>query len=204
MTSILTGDIIKSQQTEPTVWLPTLKKALKKIQPHKTSREIFRGDSFQIEAQDIRSSFINAVYIKTCIKTIKNLDIRLAIGIGGKSFSGDMVSESSGEAFMYSGTTLETLKKSKQNLKIKTSNQTLNEELNLYFRLALIAMDDWTTNSAEIVKLSIENPDARQEDLAQLVNISQDAVSKRLKRAHLDDILELDTIFRKKIDILLK
>ena len=61
-------------------------------------------------------------------------------------------------------------------------------------------MDNWTTNSAEIVKLSIEHPTMIQTELAKLIGISQDAVSKRQKRAYLDEILELDKLYRQKID----
>ena len=129
--------------------------------------------------------------------------LRMSIGIGTKDYQGNSVSESNGEAFIYSGETFETLKKEKQNLKLKTSNDTLNEEINLYFRLALIAMDNWTVNSAEIVKLSLEHPNMIQSELAKLVGISQDAVSKRQKRAYLDEILELDRLYRKKIATLL-
>jgi len=126
--------------------------------------------------------------------------VRLAIGIGDKTYQGKTVSESNGEAFIYSGETLETLKKEKVNLKLKTNNDVLNTELNLYFKLALIAMDNWTVNSAEIMKLSIEHPNMIQSDLAKLIGISQDAVSKRQKRAYLDEILELDHLYRQKIN----
>src|SRR5690606_14067756 len=111
-------------------------------------------------------------------------------------------SESNGEAFIFSGETLETLKKEKQNLRIKTKNFELDEELNLYFKLALITMDNWTKNSAEIVKLSLENQNAIQSELGKIIGINQNAVSSRQKRAHLEEILELDIMYRQKIDTL--
>ena len=201
MTSVITGDIIKSRNLkDQNIWMEQLKYALNMLSSDKSYYEIYRGDSFQYECRDIYDSFINAVYIKSCIKTIKGLDVRMSIGIGTKDYTGNTVSESNGEAFVYSGETFETLKKEKVNLKVKTKDFVLNEELNLYFKLALIAMDNWTTNSAEIVKLSIENPTMIQVELAKLIGISQDAVSKRQKRAYLDEILELDKLYRQKID----
>ena len=201
MTSVITGDIIKSRNLkDQNIWMEQLKYALNTLSSDKSYYEIYRGDSFQYECRDIYDSFINAVYIKSCIKTIKGLDVRMSIGIGTKDYTGNTVSESNGEAFVYSGETFETLKKEKVNLKVKTKDFVLNEELNLYFKLALIAMDNWTTNSAEIVKLSIENPTMIQVELAKLIGISQDAVSKRQKRAYLDEILELDKLYRQKID----
>jgi hypothetical protein len=126
--------------------------------------------------------------------------VRLSIGVGAKTYEGQNVTESNGEAFVFSGETLETLKKDKQNLRIKTTNSEMDNELNLYFRLALIAMDNWTVNTAEIVKLSIENPTALQSELGKLIGINQNAVSTRQKRAHLAEILELDAMYRHKIN----
>ena len=204
MTSVITGDIIKSRvQANPEVWIRALKDALSTLESDTKYWEIYRGDSFQIEIRDIYRSFEAVAYIKACIKMIKGLDVRLAIGIGNKTYQGNDVTESNGEAFVFSGETLETLKKEKQNLRIKTKDNILNEELNLYFKLALVSMDNWTANSAEIVKLSIESPNALQHELAERIGTTQNAISKRQKRAGLENLLELDLMYRQKIDTLL-
>jgi transcriptional regulator with XRE-family HTH domain len=65
-------------------------------------------------------------------------------------------------------------------------------------------MDNWTTNSAEAVKLYLENQNKTQKELAAMIGINQDAVSKRLKRAYFEEIKELDLLYRDKIDTLLK
>ena len=198
-TSVITGDIINSKSLEtPKIWVDALTEALSYLSTSQFSWRLSRGDNFQIEIKDISKSFLNAVYIKAVMKNI-GLDIRIAIGIGSKTYEGKHVGESTGDAFVFSGETLEELKKEKTNLKIKTSNSNLNEELNLYFKLALIAMDNWTVNTAEIVKLTIENPDAIQSELGKIIGINQNAVSTRQKRAHLDEIIELDRMFRQKI-----
>jgi len=200
-TSVITGDIVKSRnQTDPNAWIDALKKALSHLSADQNYWDVYRGDSFQIEVKDYFSSFEHAVYIKACIKMIKGLDVRLAIGIGAKTYQGKNVTESNGEAFIFSGETLETLKKEKQNLRVRTKNLELDEELNLYFKLALTFMDNWTTNSAEIVKLSLENPNALQSELGKIVGINQNAISMRQKRAHLEEILELDQMYRRKIN----
>ncbi len=200
MISIITGDIIKSRKalTEE-LWLKPLKSALSKLTNDSSFYDIYRGDSFQLECRSIEDSFKAAIYIKAFLKSVKGLDVRMSIGIGTKDYQGNSVSESNGQAFIYSGETFETLKKEKQNLKLKTNNEVLNKEINLYFRLALIAMDHWTVNSAEIVKLTLDNPDMIQSELAKIIGISQDAVSKRQKRAYLDEILELDHLYRQKL-----
>jgi predicted XRE-type DNA-binding protein len=198
MTSVITGDIINSRKVKPELWLPTLKNTLNKVSNN--SWDVYRGDSFQVEVTNYYESFISAVYIKAALKTIKGIDVRLAIGIGGKTFIGNSVSESSGEVFIMSGSTLEQLKSEKTNLKIKSTNSAIDKELNLFFRFALIAMDNWTVNSAEVVKLFLDNLDKTQSEISDIIGISQDAVSKRLKRSHLDEILQLDLLFRQKIE----
>ncbi len=200
MTSIITGDIIKSKSIkDPEIWLTKLKQGLSTVEQDTSKWDIYRGDSFQIEVTNIQDSFKTALYIKACIKSIKGLDVRLAIGVGTKSFQGEKITESNGQAFQFSGETLESLKKEKVNLKIKTSNETLNTELNLYFKLALVIMDHWTANSAEIVKLSLEQPNALQEELGKQIGINQNAISSRQKRAHLEELLELETMYRQKL-----
>ena len=102
MTSIITGDIIKSRKVKnPDVWLTTLKTALNTIVDNKSNWEIYRGDGFQIEIKEPKESFLIAMYIKACLKTIKGLDVRLAIGIGTVNFKGEKITESNGEAFQY-------------------------------------------------------------------------------------------------------
>jgi hypothetical protein len=203
MTSILTGDIIRSRSIKDAeVWLSILKEALTKCSQNKSQWNIYRGDSFQLESPNIADSLKTAIYIKACIKTIKGLDVRIAIGIGKKTFRGNSVVESNGEAFQFSGETLEQLKKEKVNLKIKTTDAQLDQDLNLYFKLALTIMDHWTSNSAEIVKLYIEEPQALQEELGQRLSINQNAVSSRQKRAHLDVIMQLEKLYRQKITTL--
>src|SRR5690606_7349001 len=128
MIGVITGDIIESRKSKtPKTWLPTLKESLSKLSSNTKNWEVYRGDSFQMEFDKPEDAFLNATYIKACIKTIDNMDVRLAIGIGEKTYKGSKVSESNGEAFQYSGETLENLKKENLNLKIKTANSSLNE-----------------------------------------------------------------------------
>ncbi|MEL4307505.1 SatD family protein [Joostella sp. CR20] len=203
MTSVITGDIINSREANaPEQWLTPLKKIFKTIDPNDQLWEIYRGDSFQIEIKNTQETFLTAVLIKASIKEVPNIDVRMAIGVGSKTHTASKVSESNGSAFIHSGEEFEMLKQNKANLAIKTDDKALNEELNLYFKLALIAMDSWTKNSAEIVKLAIQNPNSSQQELGKLIGIKQNTASDRLKRAHFDEIVELHKMYQKKISAL--
>jgi len=202
MVSILTGDIINSRTLSAEVWMPVLKKALTAI-GKEPSWEIFRGDSFQLQSVPDRA-FLNAIYLKASVKTIKNLDVRIAIGIGEKKFSAKKITESNGEAFIYSGEKLDELKNERINMAVQSSWPDFDYEINVSIRLALIAMDNWSQISAEMVKLSIENENISQKELAELARKSQSTVSEALKRARFAEILELDSLYKKKINSLIK
>ncbi|SHI53325.1 SatD family (SatD) [Mesonia phycicola] len=204
MTSVITGDIINSKSVKlPKAYLEQIRTTLQVLGKEHTDWEIFRGDSFQIEIKDPLNVFWQCVYIKASLKTIKELDARMAIGIGEKTYHAKTISEANGSAFINSGEVFETLKKEKSNLLINTGHTDLDNELNVYFQLALMTMDYWTPNSAEIIKLSIENPQLNQKQLGELIGIKQNTVSERQKRAALSQLQDFDLIFREKINSIL-
>lgn len=198
--AVLTGDVINSRKTgPPQLWLNVLKDALS---TDDSLWEVYRGDSFQLSTAP-EKALLKAIYIKACLKTIKNADVRIAIGLGKQEFVSRNLSESNGQAFVFSGEKFETLKKDRVNLAIKTPWSDLDFELNIVFRLALIAMDNWSPAAAEIVKIAIENPDLSQKDLAGKSSRSQSSVSEALKRASFDEMMGLDSLYRKKLQSLI-
>tara|TARA_B110000902_G_C14217415_1_gene553760 strand:- start:383 stop:997 length:615 start_codon:yes stop_codon:yes gene_type:complete len=198
MTSILTGDIINSRKNDDNFWLKTLKEALNTFGKSPKYWQIYRGDSFQLEIENCESAFYAALKLKSHLKSTKNIDVRIGIGIGKKEFSVDKITESNGEAFINSGFAFDTYLK-KQTIAIKTPWQELNEELNIAFDLALLTMDSWTKNSAEVFKLSLESENITQKEIANLLGITQGRVSERQKRAGFEPIMKLEKRFRKLI-----
>lgn len=199
VTSVITGDIINSRNVNPRIWLAPLKKTLSSLGEPPKTWEIYRGDSFQLEVSDPSLSLLAAIRIKAHLKSIRNVDVRMAIGIGEKAFSASKITESNGEAFISSGEKLEALKKEKQNLAVKTPWNEFDREMNLCIRFALIAMDDWTSNTAEVIKILLDNPQMTQTKLAEKLKITQSAVSGRQKRSYYAEIMELESLFREKI-----
>ena len=209
MISVITGDIINSRSVvDQNLWLQPLKQALDFVTKDASRYEIFRGDSFQLEIEDAKTTFKKAIYIKACIKSIKGFDVRLAIGLGHKTYNAQGVSESNGPVYLNSGSMLDAMKQNKINLSLKSdiknesSAYNFDTIFNLYFRFASIIMDNWTVNSAEAVKLLIETDYGNQKEIAKQIGINQDAVSKRLTRASIDEILELNNLYEKHITAL--
>jgi DNA-directed RNA polymerase specialized sigma subunit len=98
---------------------------------------------------------------------------------------------------VFSGECFDNLKKT--GLAIKTDHKEFDENMNLYLDLALLTMNNWTPNSAEIVKLSFENPNKTQKELAQKLDITQSNVSERIKRSGFDEIMRLENHYKKLI-----
>lgn len=200
MIAVLTGDIINSREAgKPQIWLEALKNALKSFGEEPENWEIYRGDSFQLEIAAPEKAFMAAIYIKACIKTIKFLDVRMAVGIGKKNHPSDKITEANGEAYILSGNKFENLKKEKQTFAVQTPDEELNTELNLYLRLILLVINNWSQSSAAFVKTIIENKHLSQQELGELLGIRQSSVSERYARAAYAEILELNEQYIRRI-----
>lgn len=187
MISVITGDIINSRNTVAEKWLKPLKKALDEIGSSPKSWEIYRGDSFQAEISDPKKALQHVINIKASVKQVKGIDVRLSIGIGNKTFDAPNITESNGDAFIRSGEAYELLSSGKQNIIVKSPDPAFDDELNLYLRLLLIAMDNWTPKSAEYVRMNLTG-DLKQENIAKKLGITQSSVSERHKRAYMDEV----------------
>ena len=202
MIAVITGDIINSRAL-PEEWIDTLKDTLTHLFSKKAKWEIFRGDSFQIEL-NAEDALLNAIYIKACIKTLKKADVRMGIGIGKKNVNSARVTEANGEAFINSGFAFDTLKTNKVNMAFETPWPSFDHDINLFIKLALIAMDSWGQISAEMVKYAIENKNTKQDKIAKISGRSQSSVSEALKRAHFAELMELENKYRQQVLILIK
>lgn len=191
MVAIITGDIIKSSKVDPKIWLKALKRALNKVGKSPLIWQIYRGDSFQLLIENPFDALYYAINIKAVIKQISPLDMRMSVGIGTKDFDTTKITECNGTAFENSGDRFENLKKENLNLAIKSPWDDFDLDMNLYLKLALTIMDNWTENAAGIMKLSLENPDLSQRQLGDILKLKQNSISKRLKRAYQTEIKEV-------------
>lgn len=199
MTSIITGDIINSRNIDSNIWMPLLKEVLNSVGKTTKTWEIYRGDSFQIEIEKIEDALLFAFKLKTVLKKVKNLDVRIAIGIGSKNDNYNNITEASGEAFINSGKAFDVLLK-KQRLAIASTNQEFDTILNTSLALALLVMDNWTVNSATFVLKYLNSPNTSQKIIAKELNISESSASERRKRAGLDEILQLEKLYRQLVN----
>jgi len=196
MVAVLTGDIINSRDGQVLNWLQKLKEVLNCYGRFPKQWEIYRGDSFQLLTTPL-DALISAIHIKAVIKQVKNQDVRISIGLGDETHSAQRITESNGSAYVYSGENFDSLKK--QTLAIKSNNSEWDYTLNIMLSLALLIANNWSSKVAEIITTVIENPNKNQKEIAKLLNKSQSNVSEALKRGGYEEIMKLDSYYRKQI-----
>lgn len=199
MIGIITGDVINSKSVEAPVWLNRLKQTLNELGREPETWQIYRGDSFQLEISAAEDSLEKAMFIKAGMKMLKNMDVRLAIGIGEKSHHADRITESNGEAFVNSGEVFEHLRKKKQTMALKTPWPEFDEEFNAGLGLACAIMDRWLPSYAEAMRYTLVHRDLTQEKMGKVMNIAQNTVSERQSRAYKDELLNFEGLFRRKL-----
>lgn len=196
MKAVITGDIINSREAKIAEWLPFLKEVLNNYGEEPKDWEIFRGDSFQLSIVP-EKALLASIHIKATIKQIKELDVRMAIGIGEEKYNSSKITESNGSAFVRSGECFESLKK--QTLAIKSNDEFIDSSLNIMLRLALLIANNWTSTVAKVIKAFIENPKSNQQELAKLLGKSQSNLSEALKRGGVDEIMQVNTFYKSEI-----
>lgn len=212
MVAVITGDIINSRVlTNQLSWLQPLKLLFSEWGSTPASWEIYRGDSFQLELPNPVQSLAAAMRIKAVVKAVQPededkrvspIDVRMAVGIGEKEYSAGRISESNGSAFIYSGEQFEKIKKEKISLAIRTPWEEFDREMNLYIRLALIAMDNWSISSGELMNVLLKHPGLNQQQIADMLNIEQNSASGRYKRAYVEELLLMESTFKEKLKTL--
>lgn len=198
MIVILTADIINSRKLSSKKWMNDFKQLLNSFGKSPNDWEIYRGDEFQLEIKNPEDAFLIAFQIKAFFKSI-NLDVRMSLGFGDKTYKTKKITESNGSAFIRSGELFETFKKQKINLAVNSGNPDFDEEFNLILQLSMSFMDSWLQQSAEFVLVAIKNPTLSQEEIGLKLGINQAAVSRRQKRSQFELMLQVERYFRKKV-----
>lgn len=209
MIAVIKGDIINSRTLgNPEPWLIPLQSIFSKWGQTPKDWELVWGDFFQLEVSQPEDALHKAIQIKILVKKIQLLDqgknsspvdVRMSIGIGGKTYSGAKISESNGPAFVYAGEKFDKLKKEKTNLAICSPWGDFDREINLYLRLASLFMDNWSVSSAELMDIVWNQPGITQEEIGEKLGIKQNSVSGRWHRTHASELLEIEETFREKI-----
>lgn len=198
MIAVITGDIVNSRSVSPHEWQPQLKSFLGERIDDSSKWEIYRGDSFQI-VTTIDTALELVLIIKALIKHISSLDVRMSIGIGEQSYTSDKVTESYGQAFIYSGEAFEELRD--KTLHIKTTNKDFDEYFYPILRLVSFIADQWKPATAETVFYALSNKSMLQKEIAVLMKKDSTTINKALKRAAYDEINDVLKLYSNKVKL---
>ena len=102
--------------------------------------------------------------MKAILKTEKEIDVRIAIGVGAKIYDADRISESNGQAFVMSGLCFEQLKK--RRIGLITPWEKFNQEWKVLLQMASLIMDNWAPKTSIIFSEALKNPSLTQKELA--------------------------------------
>lgn len=205
--AVITGDIVNSKAIKDdkrVLLLDSLKEAFtainnKLIGEKEPPFEIFRGDSFQAIIQKPEQALVVSMLLRSKIRSIQvdasnktksaknNFDARIAVGIGSVDFISKKITESDGQAFLLSGTTLDSLKDTDTRLKIASPWEEVNAELEVECSFADAVISEWSYQQAEAFYWHLLEH-ITQAELAKKINKSQPAASKRLKSGKVDSI----------------
>lgn len=193
MIAVTTADMIGSTEIGPEVWMPKLKRFLQKLGRSPENWEIFRGDSFQYRCEPSQA-FIQFLLLKSLVKQIPRLDVRVSIGIGDVNYEATHITQSNGTAFVNSGRTLDAMKE-KEYLAFCTGRQEVDNALNLFGRFLSVIVDHWSPAAAMAAEAVLENPDWSQSKIAEKLKVRQSAVSQSLSRAKLDLLMDFNQYY---------
>lgn len=199
MIAVITADIIDSSRLKKDLLertLDVLKEEFGFIQrtygEENIDFKIYRGDSFQGVIKVPEDSLHLVLQLKTAVNRLQQnqrvarahprlVDFKVAIGIGSQELEREAIAESNGQAFQFSGRTLDEMKNENRRTGLKTSNEDVNDEFKSSLLLLDTITDKWSTASAEVVYYSLK--DLKEKEIAAILEISQSAVNQRKKAA---------------------
>ncbi|WP_372935645.1 hypothetical protein, partial [Mariniphaga sediminis] len=181
--AVITGDIVNSS---------ILKEDQRKIIQAKIERFVhegillktrfYRGDSFQLAVEPFAALLLALKFRMAVRRLNEGNDVRISIGIGEVSAWNEDVLLSNGSAFERSGKNLDKLKKKGLRIIIVTGNSELDNELETYCYMADVLIKNLTSVQANVIFHKLD--DTPQEQIGEMLNVSQPAVSKTLKAAN--------------------
>lgn len=193
MNAVITADIVdytKLKDEEASKVLTAIHLVFHKLEISRTNLIsnflIKRGDSVQMEIDNPSETLKVALLLKSAINKIDfsnnkrkapTNDVRIAIGVGSINSKRENVNESSGDAYINSGRTLDNMKKNKRLLAIKTNDDRIDAELETEFKLLEVIMSGWKTTSAEVIYWTLLGFSERE--IAEQLGVTQSAINQR-------------------------
>ncbi len=223
--AVLTGDVIASTSLHARSELPrVLAEAFDAVgrldgallRPF----EIYRGDSFQgvvrTDAALLAAAIVRArlrAFVGAGADENARLDARIAIGIGRIEHALERVVESDGEAFQRSGRALDEMARSKDGRRLRVeagvayaesrtdaqSSADAQSGSDLAAQLLDAIVSRWSQPAAEAVFYTAVDTSTTQAELAERLDVSQPAISQRLRSARWNDVKPILALYERSV-----
>lgn len=144
--------------------------------------QFYRGDSFQLATKPEDALDIAALIRIEMRRFHERNDVRVSVGIGEIKTFNDNVLLATGSAFEISGKNLDQLKSWKLNLYVQADQAQINEELETYCYFADAIINGFTKIQSNMIYYKLQG--LGQNEIANVLKISQPAVSKSLRTAN--------------------
>jgi hypothetical protein len=142
----------------------------------------YRGDSFQLAVKPVDALLLALKFRMEVRRKNEAADLRVSIGIGEVSSWNEDVLLADGPAFVLSGKNLDSLKKKDLNIIIVTGNKELDSELETYCYMTDVLLKNLSSVQANMLFYKLNS--LSQEQVGEILQISQPSVSKTLKAAN--------------------
>ena len=146
----------------------------------------FRGDGWQLCLQFPNVAFRASLYLTARLRAANcELVTRISVGLGTIESPGSSnLSDASGNAFVISGQGLDHMPRTDR-LAIH-GNRKFGPFFSGIYAQAAFQASRWSPEQAEAVALALDNPHSTQEDLANILGITRQALGARLRSAGID------------------
>jgi len=198
--AIITADIVNSSTIDKADWSPILQAIQLKY-----GAEVYRGDSFQLRCENLNECIYDAIHIKAAIKSLRNLDVRMSIGIGEEIYLADSVAESSGSAYERSGKGLDKIDSNKKDLiAFDSGNPAFDLEINTILDLLNVVTTGWKPKQAKAMERLLRNGkqssiNTTQKELAGDLGIKGNTLSTQFSQANKKTVMNTESLLNNKL-----
>ena len=160
----------------------------------------YRGDSLQAILTKNRMQSLSMALQLQCFLLTEEFKIRLSIGLGEISFQSKDVITSDGTAFQVSGPLIDELKKRNELIGITATDANFAAEWQVHSASLNFLLERLSAAQAEALYLHLQN--AKQEDIAKALKISQPSVHQRLQAAGAEVFISIIKRFESTVALL--
>ncbi|MBK1833493.1 hypothetical protein [Roseibacillus ishigakijimensis] len=209
--AVLTGDLIKSSQLSPDE-LETVRAQISEAFAELATWDsptspvvagevdFFRGDSWQAALEQARFALRAVLFLRAHLISQGLSDTRTAIGLGAVDhLDRELISRSSGEAFLLSGHALDKLSP-KVNLTAAIARERdgqLHHWLPVVCQLCDSILNRWSRRQAEMMTLALHPADLTHEEISRQLGTSRQNVTATLDSAQGSVLEQVVQVFEK-------